>query len=276
MVKKAIIPAAGYGTRNLPITKVLPKEMIPLCGRPAIDYIVEEAIGAGIEQILIIVSRSKNMILDYFDRSPELEHHLEAKGKNHLLKEMALPNVQIQYVRQPYIKGLGDAILLGKQFAGNEPFAVMLPDEIIFSDKKAPLLQLIELHKSFRGNAIGLKFMKDSELKKYGVIEAQKNNGCPQIQITDIIEKPESSPPSNLAVIGRYIFEPEIFTYLENTTPGVGGEIQLTDAIKSMIRDFPAYGLEMEGERFDIATKSDYVKLINLIYSREESENLHG
>lgn len=272
MVKKAIIPAAGYGTRSLPITKVLPKEMLPICGRPAIDFLVEEAITSGIEQILIIVSRSKNMILDYYDRSLELEAHLKMKNKDHLLKKLTLPNVHIQYVRQPFVRGLGDAIYLGKHFVGNEPFAVMLPDEIIISEQKPSLLQLIDMHKKYEGNVIGLTKMEKSELHNYGVIE-------PEIlkdklyKITNIIEKPEESPPSDLAVIGRYVLEPSIFEYLENISPGVGGEIQLTDAIKKMIRKYSIYGLEIEGKRFDIAKTNDYVRLINLIYSSDLSDD---
>jgi UTP--glucose-1-phosphate uridylyltransferase len=272
MVKKVIIPAAGYGTRNLPITKVLPKEMFPICGRPAIDFLVKEAIASGIEQILIIVSRSKNMILDYFDKSIELEAYLKEKNKEHLLNELDIPNVHIQYVRQPDSKGLGDAILLGKHFIGNEPFAVMLPDEIIITEHKSPLLQLIELHKKYRGNIIGLKSMESNELKKYGVIDPDSNTGN-VYKIKDIIEKPENSPPSNLAVIGRYILDPKIFEYLKETKEGVGGEIQLTDAIRRMIDTSFCYGKEIDGKRFDIATLSDYVELINLIYKSSYSDS---
>jgi UTP--glucose-1-phosphate uridylyltransferase len=271
MVKKAIIPAAGYGTRNLPITKVLPKEMLPICGRPAIDFLIEEAIQSGIEQILIVVSRSKNMILDYFDRSLELEAHLKATHKEYLINEISVPNVHIQFVRQPTARGLGDAILLGKHFVGDEPFAVMLPDEIILSKEKPSLLQLIKMNERFSGNIIGLKKMELSEIKKYGVIKPE-NLVETQFKIIDIIEKPQNDPPSNFAVIGRYILQPEIFNYLENLEPGVGGEIQLTDAIKAMLEDYSSYGLEMEGERFDIAKACDYVKLINLIYNSKQHD----
>ncbi|WP_462413425.1 UTP--glucose-1-phosphate uridylyltransferase [Neobacillus sp. Marseille-QA0830] len=272
MVKKAIIPAAGYGTRNLPITKVMPKEMLPICGRPALDYIIDEAINSGIEQILIIVSRSKNMILDYYDRSLELETYLQEKGKSDLIKELELPNVHIQYVRQPYANGLGDAILLGKQFVGDDPFAVMLPDEIILSETKPALLQLVEMYNLYQGNILMLKKVEDHLLRKYGVVKPEFFNG-PQYKVKDIIEKPESSPPSNLAVIGRYILEPSIFNYLEGVTPGKGGEIQLTDAIKSMLQDTPCYGLELLESRYDIATTSDYIRLINDIYKSETNRN---
>lgn len=266
MVKKAIIPAAGYGTRGLPITKVLPKEMMPICGRPAIDYLVEEAMQAGIEQILIIVSRSKNMILDFYDRSIELEKHLETKNKENLLKELTLPKIHIQYVRQPYARGLGDAILLGKFFVGNEPFAIMLPDEIIISNYKNSLIQLMEMHQEYKGNILGLKKMDHKELHKYGVVDVEIINDT-QYKMKNIIEKPIDAPPSNLAVIGRYILEPEIFKYLEEQLPGVGGEIQLTDAIKTMLNSCPSYGLELDGKRFDIAKTSEYVKLINFVYN---------
>jgi UTP--glucose-1-phosphate uridylyltransferase len=269
MVRKAIIPAAGYGTRTLPITKVLPKEMLPICGRPALDFIVDEAINSGIEQILIVVSRSKNMILDYYDRSVELETYLEEKDKKHLLKKIGLPNVHFQYVRQSYARGLGEAILLGKHFVGDEPFAVMLPDEIILSSEKEALKQLIDMFTEYKGNIVGVKKMDPSQMKNYGVIQPEplKNK---QYKINDIVEKPQESPPSDLAVIGRYIFTPSIFSYLENVKPGVGGEIQLTDAIKAMAKDYTSYGLEIEGQCFDIAKMSEYVKLINHIWDSKE------
>jgi UTP--glucose-1-phosphate uridylyltransferase len=267
MVKKVIIPAAGYGTRSLPITKVLPKEMLPVCGRPAIDFLVEEAISSGIEQILIIVSRSKNMILDYYDRSLELEAHLESVNKEYLKKELSLPDVHIQYVRQPYAKGLGDAILLGKHFVGNEPFGVMLPDEIIITEKMAALAQLIEIYKESKGNIIGLKQMDQADLHKYGVIKPEliEEN---KYRIVDIIEKPKESPPSNLAVIGRYIFEPSIFNYLSQVKPGVGGEIQLTDAIRKMLKTSSSFGIEIDGYRFDIGNTDEYIKLINFLHKK--------
>ena len=265
MVKKAIIPAAGYGTRSLPITKVLPKEMFPICGRPAMDFVVEEAIQSGIEQILIVVSRSKNMILDYYDRSLELESHLNAAKKGHLIKQLKLPNVHIQYVRQTYARGLGDAILLGKHFVGTEPFAVLLPDEIILNGQTPFLQQLINFYKKNNGNVLGLAKMDDSELKRYGVIEPEIPGNDP-IKIKNIIEKPAEVPPSNLAVVGRYILESEIFHYLQTQIPGAGGEIQLTDAIKEMISAKPCYGIELLGKRFDISRTSDYINLSNLVY----------
>lgn len=274
MVRKAIIPAAGFGTRNLPITKVLPKEMMPICGRPAIDYIVQEAIDSGIEQILIIVSKNKNMILDYFDRSLELEAYLEMKNKTDLLKKLDQPKVYIQYIRQPYPQGLGDAVRLGKFFVGQEPFAVLLPDEIVVSQDKTALRQLIERHDALKGNVLGLKRVDQSELKSYGVIDPQKLDDT-TFKLKNIIEKAQDSFPSNLAVVGRYILEPTIFDYLDRLQPGVGSEIQLTDAIKAMLSDVPSYGIEIAGQRFDISKMPEYVSLINLISGSAHREDEH-
>ncbi|MCD8511600.1 MAG: UTP--glucose-1-phosphate uridylyltransferase [Bacillus sp. (in: Bacteria)] len=263
MVKKAVIPAAGYGTRQLPITKVVPKEMFPIVGRPAIDYIIEEAVDAGIEEILIIFSRSKNMIMDYYDRSLELEAFLEQANKAHLLSKTKLPNIHIQFTRQPYANGLGDAVKLAKYFAGNDAFAVMLPDEIILNKQTPPLKQLMDVHKNYKGNVLALKQESESELKNYGVIRGRKmDKGL--YELLDIVEKPKENPPSNLAVVGRYIFENNIFSYLEKQKAGVNGEVQLTDAIKEMIIDGRiGYGIEVEGERFDIGKDGDYLRIQN-------------
>ncbi|MCT8140353.1 UTP--glucose-1-phosphate uridylyltransferase [Anaerobacillus sp. CMMVII] len=263
-VKKAIIPAAGYGTRNLPITKVLPKEMFPIGGKPAIQYIVEEAVDAGIEEILIVVSRNKNMILDYFDRSLELETFLEKTNKLHLLEKASIPNIHIQYIRQPYAEGLGDAVALGKLFVKNEPFAVILPDDIFLCRRKVALAQLIETYNEHHSSVIGLQKVKPELLKNYGVIKGEKLKGR-QYQITDIVEKPENSPPSDLAVTGRYIFNPTIFTYLEKLEQGVGGEIQLTDAIKDLLAEENCIGMCIAGDRYDIGSDTDYLKLMNRV-----------
>ena len=260
-VKKAIIPAAGYGTRNLPITKVLPKEMFPINGRPAIHYIVEEAADAGIEEILIVVSRNKNMILDYFDRSLELEAFLEKTNKQHLLEEIETPNIHIQYVRQPYAEGLGDAVKLGRHFVGEEPFAVLLPDDLFLCSKKGAIDQLIYAYNNFQSSTIGLQKVKSEFLQNYGVVK-EKEIDKRQYQVIDIVEKPRSSPPSNLAVTGRYVFNPSIFTYLEKVERGAGGEIQLTDAIKASLSDENCYGVNLIGERYDIGKDEDYRKLM--------------
>lgn len=270
MIKKAIIPAAGFGTRGLPMTKVLPKEMLPIGGRPAIDYIVEEAVNAGIEQILMIVSRTKNLIVDYYDRSLELEAFLEQQNKQHLLNTLELPKVKIYYMRQFYPKGLGHAVSLAKDFIGNDPFAILLPDEIYLSTNKNPTKELIDAYTHYDKNVIALQQVDEEHLKSYGVIQVEKKEKERIYKISDIVEKPESNPPSNLAVTGRYILKPDIFSCLEQTKPGVGSEVQLTDAIKLMLQSEPAYGIEVASERFDIAKEADYIKLVQKVYTKQQ------
>jgi UTP--glucose-1-phosphate uridylyltransferase len=270
-VKKAIIPAAGYGTRSLPITKVVPKEMFPIDGKPAIHYIVEEAISSGIEEILIIVSRSKNMIIDYFDRSLELETYLERNNKRHLIKSIAVPDVHIQFVRQPVARGLGDAIRLGKPFINDEPFAVLLPDDL-FIDEKPVIGQLINAYHEVQSNVIGVTEVHKDLLKNYGVI-----NGTPYkdqlLEINDLVEKPQTSPPSNLAVIGRYVLDPAIFSYLSKVKLGSGGELQLTDALKEMLQLNKCYGHKIKGERYDIGTKEGYFELLTSIHNLNDTKD---
>ncbi|MEH7239223.1 UTP--glucose-1-phosphate uridylyltransferase [Bacillus sp. JJ1562] len=269
MVTKAIIPAAGFGTRSLPITNVLPKEMFPIGVKPAIHYVVEEAEKAGIEQLLIILSRSKNMIVDYFDDSLGLEAFLERENKQHLLKKHSIPKIQIYYTRQPYPKGLGDAIHLGKSFIGNDPFAVLLPDDIIISEEKPAIKQLIDEYKSQKSSVLGLNKVENEHLEKYGVIKGKKEKK-ELIEIKDVIEKPKTDPPSNLAIIGRYVFTPDIYHYLGRLKPGVGGEYQLTDAIKNMLVDHSIFGKVINGKRYDIGNADEYINLLNLIYKEEK------
>jgi len=268
VVKKAIIPAAGYGTRSLPITKVIPKEMFPIGVKPAIQYVVEEALESGIEHILIIVSRSKSLIVDYFDESLELETFLERSNKKHLMSKLQIPKNQIHYTRQPYAKGLGDAVRLGETFVGNEPFAVLLPDDIIVSDKKHGLKELIDVYEEYGSSVIGLKEVEEQFLHKYGVINGVKRkNGI--YKIKDIVEKPKQNAPSRMAVVGRYVLQPSIFSYLKNISPGAGGEIQLTDAIKKLIHAEECYGKVIKGDRYDIGNVSDYIDLVNIMKSEE-------
>ncbi|RFB18197.1 UTP--glucose-1-phosphate uridylyltransferase [Bacillus sp. HNG] len=274
MIKKAIIPAAGFGTRGLPITKVLPKEMLPIGGRPAIDYIVEEAVKAGIEQILMIVSRTKNIIVDYYDRSLELETFLEQQNKQHLLDTIKVPNIKIYYTRQYYPKGLGHAVSLAKDFVGNEPFAILLPDEIYLSKEKNPLEELIDFYKNYKKNVIALQKVEEEHLKSYGVVKIEKREKGRLYKIYDIVEKPKKDPPSNLAVTGRYILKPNIFTFLDRTIPGVESEVQLTDAIKLMLQEEPAYGLEVDSERFDIGKEAEYINLVQKVYTLQTEEKV--
>lgn len=258
MIKKAIIPAAGYGTRGLPITKVVPKELFPIGVKPAIHYVVEEALASGIEEILFIVSQSKNLIADYFDRSLELEAFLEKKQSTHLLEKNKIPDIHIQYIRQPYAKGLGDAILLGKNFVGNEPFAVLLPDEIIFDKETTGLNQLIKVYEKHKKSVLGLYEVEKHLLSNYGVVKSEKIKNEIS-KVISIVEKPAKNPPSNLAVIGRYVFNPEIFSYLEGITPGVGYEIQLTDAINEMMKTENFFGTTILGKRFDISRFEEFL-----------------
>ncbi|KMK77325.1 UTP--glucose-1-phosphate uridylyltransferase [Alkalihalobacillus pseudalcaliphilus] len=259
-VKKAIIPAAGFGTRNLPITKVVPKEMFPIQGKPAIHYVVEEAIQSGIEEILIIISRSKTSIIDYFDRSIELENFLKERNKSHLIHKIMPPSVHIQYLRQPVANGLGDALLLAEPFINDEPFVVLLPDDI-FIDKECDLIQLIETFKQVHSSVVGVKYVEDDLLKNYGVIKENKVKDN-LYEILDIVEKPQNHPPSNLAVVGRYVFNPDIFSYLKKVKPDKSGEVQLTAGLKGIIVDKKCFAKEVVGERYDIGTEVGYVKLI--------------
>lgn len=265
MIKKAIIPAAGFGTRNLPITKVIPKEMFPIGEKPSIQYIVEEAISAGIEQILMIVSRSKNLIVDYFDHSLELEMFLKKTNKISLLSKVKLPDLQILYTRQSFARGLGDAVRLGKNFVGEDAFAVLLPDDIIIGNG---IKDLIEVYKKQKSHVIGLKEVKTELLMNYGIIEGQTMEQD-LYKIVNIVEKPQQNPPSNLAVIGRYVFTPEIMRALDNLNPGAGGEVQLTDGIKKLLYTDKCYGKIISGDRYDIGLEADYLSLINFIYNQK-------
>ena len=271
LVKKAIIPAAGYGTRGLPITKVLPKEMFPVGLKPAIHYVLEEAIESGIEQILIIVSKKKNMIVDYFDKSLEHEAFLKKVNKHHLINIIEVPSVPIHYIRQPYAKGLGDAIRLGKSFIGNEPFAVLLPDDIFLSDNEPALKQLVNQYNKFKKSIIGIKEVEESKLKHYGVISGGKK-GKELFKIDDIVEKPSENAPSNYAVIGRYVFSPLILSILDDKQPLLDGELQLTDAIKDLLSQEECFGKVVEGERFDIGIYEEYLNLINTIQQAKNKD----
>ena len=265
MIKKAIIPAAGFGTRSLPVTKVIPKEMFPIGDKPSIQYVVEEAISAGIEQILIIVSRSKNLIVDYFDYSLELEMFLKKANKEFLLPRLNIPDIQIIYTRQSSAKGLGDAVRLGKHFVGNDAFAVLLPDDIIIG---GGLKELIDIYEKKNSHVIGLTKVEEQFLKNYGVIDGKP--AAPDLyELVNIIEKPQQNAPSNLAVVGRYIFTPTIMKALENLEPSIGGEIQLTDAIKKILQKDKCYGKVLSGTRYDIGSTADYLAVQNYVFNQK-------
>ena len=259
-IRKAVIPAAGLGTRFLPATKAQPKEMLPIVDKPAIQYIIEEAIQSGIEEILIITGRNKRAIEDHFDRSIELELTLKAQGKYDLLGLVEeLANVTIHYIRQKEPKGLGHAVLCARQFVGQEPFAVLLGDDII--DSPVPCLkQLMDVYDANPGTILGVQEVPQSAVKNYGIVKPVpvKENLW---QAADLVEKPAvADAPSRLAVLGRYIIEPEIFAILENTPPGRGGEIQLTDALRTLAAIRPVYAYRFDGRRYDVGDKQGYLE----------------
>lgn len=260
-IKKAIIPAAGLGTRFLPATKAQPKEMLPIVDKPTLQYIIEEAIESGIEEILIVTGRSKKSIEDHFDRSIELELELEKKGKTDMLKMVQdISNmVNIHYIRQKEPKGLGHAIYCAKSFIGNEPFAVLLGDDIV--DAKTPCLkQLIDCYNEYQTTILGVQEVPDSEVNKYGIINAKPIEDN-VYKIKDMIEKPNlNEAPSNIAILGRYILTPTIFDILETQQPGKGGEIQLTDALRTLVKSEALYAYTFEGKRYDVGDKLGFLE----------------
>ncbi|GAA0747906.1 UTP--glucose-1-phosphate uridylyltransferase GalU [Clostridium oceanicum] len=260
-VKKAIIPAAGLGTRFLPATKAQPKEMLPIVDKPTIQYIIEEAVKSGIEQILIITGKNKRAIEDHFDKSVELETDLEKKGKEKMLKMVKdISNmVEIYYIRQKEPKGLGHAISCARTFVGNEPFAVMLGDDVVDS-KKPCLKQLIDCYNEYQTTIVGVQQVPKEDVYKYGIVKGKFiEDGV--YKIKDLIEKPKiEEAPSNIAILGRYIISPTIFDILSNTKPGKGGEVQLTDALKTLISKEAMYAYEFEGRRYDVGDKLGFLQ----------------
>jgi UTP--glucose-1-phosphate uridylyltransferase len=259
-VRKAVIPAAGLGTRFLPATKASPKEMLPLVDKPLIQYTVEEAVASGIEDIIIITGRGKRAIEDHFDRSVELEENLKGTGKSQVLHQMRqISNLaNFCYVRQSEALGLGHAVLCVQHLIGDEPFAVMLGDEII--DAAVPALaQLIHVYKKRHGAVLGVQEVPKQDVSRYGIVTPKRlARGLHRVE--DLVEKPApADAPSTLAVIGRYILPPEIFPILRKTTPGKNGEIQLTDALKELARKSPMFALEVDGQRHDAGDKLGFL-----------------
>ena len=259
-IRKAIIPAAGLGTRFLPATKAQPKEMLPIVDKPAIQFIIEEAIVSGIEEILIITGRNKRSIEDHFDRSLELEMQLKAQGKYDQLKMIEeISDVAIHFIRQKEALGLGHAVLCAKQFVGYEPFAVMLGDDLV--DAEVPCLsQLIDVYNDLGGSVLGVQEVPAETVSNYGIVTPRAVK--PNIwQAIDLIEKPDAAEaPSRLAVLGRYILDPEVFSILEKTKPGRGGEIQLTDAIRVLAGQQAVYAYNFFGRRYDIGDKEGFLE----------------
>lgn len=260
-IKKVVIPVGGFGTRLLPITKSQPKEMLPIVDKPAVQYVVEEALNSGIKNVLLVTGRGKRAIEDYFDYAVELERELEEKGKTDLLELIRGTSeiARIFYVRQKLARGLGDAIYYANGFINDEYFGVLLPDDII--DAPVPCLkQMIEIHQKYQSNVIAVMKVPFSEVKAYGIINGKKI-GDSIYDIVDLIEKPnEMEAPSNLAIVGRYILNSTIFEAIEKTEPGKNGEIQLTDAIKKLLYKERFIAYEFNGVRYDVGEKSGLIK----------------
>jgi UTP--glucose-1-phosphate uridylyltransferase len=276
-VRKAVFPAAGWGTRFLPATKAQPKEMLPLVDKPIIQYAVEEAVAAGIEQVIIVTSSQKRAIEDHFDLSYELEHLLEEKGDIEMLRQVrAISDLaQVAYVRQEEQLGLGHAVLMAKDLIGHEPFAVILPDDVVVADRPC-IGQLIHAYDQTHGSVVAVMEVPQEETHRYGVIagevvEGGLNHGRLH-KVSRLVEKPRpEEAPSNLAIIGRYILTPKIFDKLEQTQRGAGGEIQLTDAIEALMQEQAVYGYEFEGTRYDCGTTMGWLKAsVELALERPE------
>ena len=260
-VRKAIIPAAGLGTRFLPATKAQPKEMLPIVDKPTIQYIIEEAVASGIEEILIITGRNKKCIEDHFDKSVELEMELEKAHKDDLLEMVRNISdmVDIHYIRQKEPKGLGHAILCARAFVGNEPFAVLLGDDVV--DSEVPCLkQLMDCYKEYKTTILGVQTVKHEEVNKYGIVDGIHIEDR-VYKVKKLVEKPSiEEAPSNVAILGRYIITPQIFDILQNTEPGKGGEIQLTDALQTLIENEAMYAHNFEGRRYDVGDKLGFLQ----------------
>jgi UTP--glucose-1-phosphate uridylyltransferase len=271
-IRKVVIPAAGLGTRFLPATKAQPKEMLPLVDKPAIQYVVEEAVAAGLRDILIITGRGKRSVEDHFDRSFELEHYLEKSGKFELLKEIqAIAEMaDIHYVRQGEPRGLGHAVSVARQHVGDEPFAVMLGDDIMTGESTV-LSDMVAVHQRYGRSVVALKEFPRSEISAYGCALPEPVDDT-LVRILDVVEKPKpEDAPSNLAVMGRYVFTPEIFDCLDRIQPGAGGEMQLTDAIALLLKQQTIYGHVFEEGRYDIGDKLDYLRAtVELAIGRED------
>ena len=261
-VRKAVIPAAGWGTRFLPATKAMPKEMLPIVDTPTIQYIVKEAVESGIEQICLRTSHTKKAIEDHFDRTFELEALLEKGGKTEELRQIReiAEMVQVVTVRQQEAKGLGHAVLCAKAFVGDEPFAVLLGDDVVFSDEKPCLKQLIDVYESTGGSVLGVQTVAHENICKYGCVDGEKI-GDRTYTVNDMVEKPRpEEAPTDVAVLGRYIITPEIFEKLENTAPGAGGEIQLTDALRALAKEQSMYAYDFVGRRYDVGDRLGFLQ----------------
>lgn len=274
MIRKAVIPAAGYGTRFLPITKAVAKELLPIIDRPTLEYIVNEAIESGITDILIIVSSNKNAILDYFDYNLELEHILLSKNKTkeyHLVHDIA-KQANIHFIRQKEQLGLGHAVLQAKTFVGNEPFAVLLGDDMYVGEKQPAIKQMIQKYEKVESSILGTIEVARKDASKYGICIPKRKTENGLTELKGVVEKPKAEEaPSLSAIGGRYVLTPKIFDLLENQERGAGGEIQLTDAILRLIDFEKVYSYDIRGKRYDVGNKIDYIEaIIDFGLQREE------
>ena len=267
MIKKCLFPAAGYGTRFLPATKAVPKEMLPVLTKPLLQYGVEEALSAGVTNMAIVTGRGKRAIEDHFDNAYELESQLVGTSKEHYLKEIkeVIKESTFTYVRQKQILGLGHAILTGKPLIGNEPFAVILADDLCYSEDKSILSQMIEIYNQHQCSIVAIQEVPMSQIHKYGVISGNLlDNSTHTFQVTDMVEKPkEKDAPSNMAIIGRYILTPDIFNILENIEHDKNGEIQITDALRMQAKEGRVIAFKFKGKRFDCGTVDGFLEANN-------------
>ncbi len=262
-IRKAVIPAAGFGTRFLPATKATPKEMLPIVDKPTIQYIVEEALASGIEEILIISGHAKRAIEDHFDSAPALEMELEKKGKNELLKMVQeTAAIKIHYIRQQQMRGLGDAILCARAFMQDEPFAVLLGDDVVYNgDGKPALQQLIDVYNETGSSVLGCQTVPEDKVSSYGIVKGEPTDNKRMLRVLDMVEKPSvEDAPSRMAVLGRYVITPAIFDILAHTLPGKGNEIQLTDALQVLAKRQSVYAYDFEGIRYDLGDKLGFLK----------------
>ena len=261
-IRKAVIPAAGYGTRFLPATKATPKEMLPIVDKPTIQYIVEETLESGIEDILIISGHGKRAIEDHFDSALALEYELKRQGKQELLDIVReTTDVNVHYVRQKYMRGLGDAILCAKSFVGNEPFAVLLGDDVVYHPARSAMGQLMDVYEETGGTVLGCQIVPDAQVSSYGIVAGDIMENQRLMRVSNMIEKPSlEEAPSRMAVLGRYIISPKIFDILSDTKPGKGGEIQLTDALNVLAHSEAVYAYNFEGKRYDLGDKLGFLQ----------------
>ncbi|MGP8307223.1 UTP--glucose-1-phosphate uridylyltransferase GalU [Vibrio sp. YIC-376] len=268
MIKKCLFPAAGYGTRFLPATKSMPKEMMPVVNKPLIEYGVEEAIEAGMDGMCIVTGRGKHSLMDHFDKNYELEHQISGSSKEVLLDDIRslIDSASYTYIRQREMKGLGHAILTGRELVGDEPFAVVLADDLCVNEEQGVLAQMVELYNKYRCSIVAVQEVPETETHKYGVIAGEMiKEGI--FRVDNMVEKPEpGTAPSNLAIIGRYILTPDIFELIENTEPGKGGEIQITDALMQQAQDGCVLAYKFKGQRFDCGSVEGYIEATNYCF----------